>query len=63
MGGNHDDAEQDHAGLTCPECGESLKLDEDWMITDPFLIGTTVGGGESLQGDYAHERCLEGEVA
>lgn len=40
----------------CPECGEPLHADEDWRITDKSLIGTEVG--ESIEGDYAHERCL-----
>jgi len=47
-------------GLTCPECGEPLRADEEWLITDRSLIGKTVGGGESLQGDYAHADCLDG---
>lgn len=48
------------SGITeCPECGEPLYADEEWKITDPSLIGTPVG--ESIEGDYAHARCLEGE--
>lgn len=43
--------------LTCPECGERMYADEAWRVTDRSLIGTTVVG--DLQGDYAHERCLE----
>ena len=46
--------------LVCPECGDPLHVDEEWRVTDRSLIGTTVEAGESLQGDYAHERCLNG---
>lgn len=41
----------------CPECGEPLYADQEWIITDRSLIGTNVG--ESLQGDYAHAECVE----
>lgn len=44
-------------GLTCPECGEPLEVDEEWRITDRALVGTTVEAGESIQGDYVHARC------
>lgn len=41
----------------CPECGEQLKLDEEWRITDWSLIGEEIKGG--IDGDYAHARCLD----
>jgi len=43
--------------LTCPKCDAPLELDEDWKIIDKSKIGQPVG--ESIQGDYAHRRCLE----
>lgn len=45
------------AGLTCPECDGPLESDEEWVITDRSLIGSEIGG-EGLQGDYAHARCV-----
>jgi hypothetical protein len=48
--------------LTCPECGERLKLDEEWIITDTSLIGTEVASGETIQGDYAHADCMPAQA-
>ena len=48
--------------LTCPECGEPLKLDEEWVITDTSLIGTEVGSSETIQGDYAHADCMPAQA-
>lgn len=41
----------------CPDCGEELGVDEEWIITDPSLIGTQAGDLEDEQGVYAHARC------
>lgn len=46
--------------LTCPECGDPLRVDQEWLLTDPTLVGTTIKAGESIQGDYAHASCLLG---
>jgi hypothetical protein len=45
---------------TCPECGDRLKIDEEWQITDRSLIGTEDTG--DLQGVYAHARCVGGRT-
>jgi hypothetical protein len=42
--------------LTCPKCGDELKIDDSWQIIDPSKIGTQAG---DIQGDYAHEECLD----
>lgn len=44
--------------LTCPKCDEPLFVDEEWLLIKPWKEGTTVGAGESIQGDYAHARCV-----
>ena len=41
----------------CPECGDPMYADEEWRIIDPSKIGMPVG--ESIEGEYAHARCLE----
>jgi hypothetical protein len=28
----------------CKECGDPLRIDEDWILRDPELIGTTATG-------------------
>jgi len=43
--------------LTWPKCDEPLEVDEEWQLlsleklTDPIR--------DSIQGDYAHKRCLD----
>jgi len=46
------------AKLTCPKCDEHLGLNEEWQLINYAKLGTTVTGGESIQGDYAHARCV-----
>ena len=46
-------------GLTCPECDEPLNIDEEWRVTDHSVLGETVTSEESIQGDYAHARCMD----
>jgi transcription initiation factor IIE alpha subunit len=42
--------------LTCPKCGDELKIDDSWQIIDPSKIGTKAG---DVQGEYAHEEYLD----
>lgn len=44
--------------LTCPECGDELGIGEDWILVKDWKLGTAVGPGESIRGDYAHEDCV-----
>lgn len=44
------------SNLTCPECGDQMYADEEWLITDRSKIGDPAG---DIQGDYAHRECLE----
>lgn len=43
--------------LTCPDCGNPLRIDEEWELVDASLVGTTAK--EPIKGDYAHANCPE----
>jgi len=43
--------------LFCPDCGDELEADEDWVITDDSLVGKEAGSIEDEQGVYAHASC------
>ena len=51
------------SGDECPECGERLEVDEEWIIRDPELLGTEAGD-RPLGEVYLHRECAsDGHIA
>jgi hypothetical protein len=44
---------------TCSECGDPLKMDQDWIIKDTDLLGTEATGPWSES--YIHRECASDE--